>query len=229
IRRSAHSCPVHRCLARSGAAGDIQSWIISFVNTAPGLPSAPSFEPMPFPSRTPEEAKNKASAVLLTRADVRSIFYGLMLAMFLSALNQTIVAAALPTIGSHLQEFENLSWVIIAYLLSSTVVSPLYGKLSDIYGRRSMMLWALGLFIAGSAASALAQDMSTLVAARILQGVGGGGIVPLTQTTIADMITPRERGRYQAYIGTSWITAGIAGPALGGILAEHVHWSFIFW
>jgi EmrB/QacA subfamily drug resistance transporter len=179
--------------------------------------------------RTPEKANNNTSSAMLTRADVRNIFYGLMLAMFLSALNQTIVAAALPTIGSHLQQFENLSWVIIAYLLSSTVVSPLYGKLSDIYGRRSMMLWALGLFIAGSAASALAQDMSTLIAARTLQGVGGGGIVPLTQTTIADMITPRERGRYQAYIGTSWITAGIAGPALGGILAEHLHWSLIFW
>src|SRR5437588_3745020 len=165
----------------------------------------------------------------LGRADVRNIFYGLMLGMFLSALNQTIVATGLPTIGRDFGTFENLSWIIIAYLLSSTVVSPLYGKLSDIYGRRSMMLWALGLFIAGSAASALAQDMSMLIAGRTLRGIGGGGIVPLTQTTIADMITPRERGRYQAYIGTSWITAGIAGPALGGILAEHLHWSIIFW
>src|SRR5262249_19577208 len=134
-----------------------------------------------------------------------------------------------PSNGSKLQKCEILCLLIIAYLFSSSVVSPLYGKLSDIYGRRSMMLWALGLFIAGSAASALAQDMSTLIAARTLQGVGGGGIVPLTPTTIADMITPRERGRYPAYIGTSSITAGTAGPALGGILAEHVHWSFIFW
>src|SRR6478736_9420326 len=104
----------------------------------------------------------------LTSADMRNIFYGLMLAMFLSALNQTIVATALPTIGFQLRQFENLSWIIIAYLLSSTVVSPLYGKLSDIYGRRSMMLWALGLFIAGSAASALAQDMNMLIAGRTL-------------------------------------------------------------
>src|SRR5215475_9794641 len=147
----------------------------------------------PKPSRKPSRKPSTPHAPL-TKADVRNIFYGLMLGMFLSALNQTIVATALPTIGRDFGDFENLSWVIIAYLLSSTVVSPLYGKLSDIYGRRSMMLWALGLFIAGSAASALAQDMSTLVAARILQGVGGGGIVPLTQTTIADMITPRERG-----------------------------------
>src|SRR5204862_7012554 len=116
-----------------------------------------------------------------------------------------------------------------SYLLSSTVVSPLYGKRSDIHGRRSMMLVALGLFIAGSAASAAAHDMTVLIAGRALQGIGGGGIVPLTQTTIADMITPRERGRYQAYMGTSWIAAGIAGPALGGIIADHLHWSVIFW
>ena len=164
----------------------------------------------------------------MSKADVRNIFYGLMVAMFLSALNQTIVATALPTIGRDLSDFGNLSWVIISYLLSSTVVSPLYGKLSDIHGRRSMMLAALGLFIAGSALSAVAHDMTILIAGRTLQGVGGG-IVPITQTTIADMVTPRERGRYQAYIGTSWITAGIAGPALGGILAEHLHWSLIFW
>src|SRR6185436_13210537 len=165
----------------------------------------------------------------LTSADVRRVFYGLMLAMFLSALNQTIVATALPTIGREFGDFENLSWVIISYLLSSTVVSPLYGKLSDIHGRRTMMLLALGLFVAGSAAAAVAPNMAMLILGRTLQGIGGGGIVPLTQTTIADMITPRERGRYQAYMGTSWIVAGTLGPAAGGILAEHWHWSIIFW
>jgi EmrB/QacA subfamily drug resistance transporter len=165
----------------------------------------------------------------LSKAEVRSIFYGLMLAMFLSALNQTIVATALPTIGREFGDFENLSWVIIAYLLSSTVVSPLYGKLSDIHGRRAMMLVAIGLFIVGSALSAAAPNMAVLIAGRTLQGIGGGGIVPLTQTTIADMITPRERGRYQAYMGTSWIVAGVAGPALGGIIAEYSNWSVIFW
>ena len=165
----------------------------------------------------------------LSKADVRNIFYGLMLGMFLSALNQTIVATALPTIGRDFGDFENLSWVIIAYLLSSTVVSPLYGKLSDIHGRRAMMLAAIGLFLAGSVVSAVAPNMAMLIAGRTLQGIGGGGIVPLTQTAIADMITPRERGRYQAYMGTSWIVAGVAGPALGGIIAQHLHWSVIFW
>ena len=165
----------------------------------------------------------------LTKTDVRKIFYGLTLGMFLSALNQTIVATALPTIGREFGDFENLSWVIIAYLLSSTVVSPLYGKLSDIHGRRAMMLLAIGFFLVGSVISAAAPNMAILVAGRTLQGIGGGGIVPLTQTTIADMVTPRERGHYQAYIGTSWIVAGLTGPALGGAIAEHLHWSVIFW
>src|SRR5215813_7116197 len=185
-------------------------------------------------SRKQNEPSNADSAPAvahssLTKTDVRKIFYGLTLGMFLSALNQTIVVTALPTIGREFGDFENLSWVIIAYLLSSTVVSPLYGKLSDIHGRRGMMLLAIGLFVVGSAMCAAAPNMAILIAGRTLQGVGGGGIVPLTQTTIADMITPRERGRYQAYMGTSWIVAGVAGPALGGAIAEYLHWSLIFW
>src|SRR5438445_13254951 len=108
----------------------------------------------------------------LTHADIHRIFYGLMLGGFLSAVNQTIVATALPTIGRDLGDFGNLTWVIIAYLLSSTVVAPLYGKLSDIHGRRAMMLTAIGLFVAGSAAAAMAPNMALLIAARALQGIG---------------------------------------------------------
>src|SRR4249919_3311174 len=148
----------------------------------------------------------------LTSADVRRIFYGLMLAMFLSALNQTIVATALPTIGRDLQDFENLSWTVTAYLLTSTVVASLYGKLSDIHGRRAVMLFAIGVFVAGSAICALAPNMLTLVLGRALQGLGGGGIMPLAQVIIADVSAPRERGRYQAIIGIVWVGAGIGGP-----------------
>ena len=119
--------------------------------------------------------------------------------------------------------------MIIAYLLSSTVVAPLYGKLSDIHGRRAMMLAAIGLFIAGSALCAVAPDMTMLIVGRTLQGIGGGGIVPMVQTTVADMITPRERGHYQAYMGTAWIAAGVVGPVLGGVIADRLHWSVIFW
>lgn len=165
----------------------------------------------------------------LSRREVVAIIGGLALAMFLGALNQTIVATALPTIGRSFNDFENLSWVIIAYLLTSTVVAPLYGKLSDIYGRRGMMLVALGIFMAGSVASAAAPSMLMLILGRGLQGIGGGGIVPLTQSIIADAVPPRERGYYQAYTGSIWIVAGAAGPVLGGFLAEHLHWSVIFW
>ena len=165
----------------------------------------------------------------LGRREVVAIIGGLALAMFLGALNQTIVATALPTIGRAFDDFENLSWVVIAYLLTSTVVAPLYGKLSDIYGRRGMMLVALGVFMAGSAASAAAPSMLMLILGRGLQGIGGGGIVPLAQSIIADAVPPRERGYYQAYTGSVWIIAGAAGPVLGGVIAEHLHWSMIFW
>src|SRR4029077_10480928 len=176
-----------------------------------------------------DRADIPAAAAPLTKPEIHRVFYGLMLGGFLSAVNQTIVASALPTIGRDLGDFNNLSWVIIAYLLSSTVVAPLYGKLSDIHGRRAMMLVAIGLFVAGSAASAAATDMTMLIAGRTLQGIGGGGIVPMVQTTVADMITPRERGHYQAYMGSAWVAAGIVGPALGGIIADQLHWSAIFW
>ncbi len=165
----------------------------------------------------------------LGRREVVGIIGGLALAMFLSALNQTIVATALPTIGRAFDDFENLSWVVIAYLLTSTVVAPLYGKLSDIYGRRGMMLVALGLFTAGSVASAVAPSILMLILGRGLQGIGGGGIVPLAQSILADAVPPRERGYYQAYTGSVWIVAGAAGPVLGGVIAEHLHWSMIFW
>ena len=224
-----HTCPVRVSIVFTARRGDISrrghgnDWSIEQILI--GMTSS-SRKSSICNSGKPAESNSHAS---LSHAHVRNIFYGLMLGMFLSALNQTIVATALPTIGRDFGDFENLSWVIIAYLLSSTVVSPLYGKLSDIHGRRAMMLAAIGLFIAGSVVSAAAPTMGWLIAGRTLQGIGGGGIVPLTQTTIADMITPRERGRYQAYMGTSWIVAGVAGPVLGGLIAEHLHWSMIFW
>ena len=177
----------------------------------------------------PDSGGHRSTERKLGRREVIAIIGGLALAMFLGALNQTIVATALPTIGRAFDDFENLSWVVIAYLLTSTVVAPLYGKLSDIYGRRGMMLVALGVFMAGSAACAAAPSMLMLILGRGLQGIGGGGIVPLTQSIIADAVPPRERGYYQAYTGSVWIVAGAAGPVLGGVIAEHLHWSVIFW
>src|ERR1700691_158296 len=123
----------------------------------------------------------------------RAIVAGIMLAMFLSALEQTIVAPALPAIGKSLGGIDELSWVVTAYLLAVTAATPLFGKLSDIYGRRVVLLSAIGIFIAGSVACALAQNIWMLVLARGLQGIGGGGLLPIAQTIIADLISPRER------------------------------------
>jgi EmrB/QacA subfamily drug resistance transporter len=165
----------------------------------------------------------------LSPSEVRTILVSLMLTMFLAALDQTIVATALPTIGHQFLDVTNLSWVITAYLLASTAVAPVFGTLSDIYGRRAMIITGLGLFIVGSVLCALAPNMATLIAARGVQGLGGGGILPVVQTVISDVIAPRERGRYQAYFSGVWTAAGVAGPVLGGVFAEHLHWSMIFW
>ena len=165
----------------------------------------------------------------LDKGEVRTIMLSLMLTMFLTALDQTIVATALPTIGRQFNDVNNLSWVITAYLLASTAVAPVYGTLSDIYGRRAMIVVSMILFLLGSVMCAIAPNILTLIFARALQGIGGGGILPLVQIVISDVVTPRERGQYQAYFSSVWVAAGIGGPILGGLIAEHLHWSVIFW
>ena len=165
----------------------------------------------------------------LDQAGGRAIVIGILLTMFLGALDQTIVATALPTIGRDLRDVDSLSWVVTAYLLTATVVTPLYGKLSDIHGRRLMLLVAIGIFATASVGCALAPTMSILILARGLQGLGGGGLLSLAQTIIADVIPPLERGRYQGYIGTVFAASSVGGPVLGGFLAEHLRWSLIFW
>jgi EmrB/QacA subfamily drug resistance transporter len=165
----------------------------------------------------------------LSHPEIRTIVLGIMLAMFLGALDQTIVATALPTIGRHFGNLDDLSWVVTAYLLTGTASTPLYGKLSDIHGRRAVMLTAIGIFIAGSVACALAPSMTMLILARALQGLGGGGLMALAQTIIADIVSPRERGRYQGYIGAVFAISSVGGPVLGGFLTEHLSWALIFW
>jgi len=165
----------------------------------------------------------------LTESEVRTILMSLLLAMFLAALDHTIVATALPTIGRQFNDVSNLSWVITAYLLASTAVAPVFGTLSDIFGRRAMIITSLSLFIAGSVLCAAAPNLPVLIVARGLQGLGGGGIMPVVQTVISDVVSPRERGRYQAYFSGTWTAAAISGPVLGGVFAEHLHWSLIFW
>src|SRR5580658_1733577 len=165
----------------------------------------------------------------LDHAAIRTILVGIMLAMFLAALEQTIVAPALPAVGKSLADLDDLSWVVTAYLLAATAATPLFGKLSDIHGRRAIMLLAIAIFIVGSIACAMAPTLWVLVLGRALQGLGGGGILPIAQTIIADMLSPRERPLVQSYTAVVFLSASILGPVLGGLLTDHLHWSFIFW
>src|SRR3712207_3267310 len=177
------------------------------------------------PTAQPHGGQTKA----LSHAEIRTIIVGVLLAMFLAALDQTIIATALPTIGRELGDLEHLSWIVTGYLLTPTAVTPLYGKLSDSYGRRSIMLIGIVVFIVGSIACALAPSMFVLILARGLQGIGGGGLIALAQTIIADLVSPKERGRYQVYFASVFMSSSLLGPVLGGFFAEHLHWSVIFW
>ena len=165
----------------------------------------------------------------LDHADALRIVVGVLLTMLLAALDQVMVATALPTIAADLGDVENMPWVVTANLLCATAATPLYGKLSDIHGRRTMMLIAIGIYALGSLACALAPSMLMLILGRALQGLGGGGLMPLVQTIIGDVASPRDRPRYQSYTSSTFIVSMVGGPLMGGFIAEHLHWSWIFW
>ena len=157
------------------------------------------------------------------------ILVGLMLGMFLAALDQTIIATALPRISSDLHGVEHLSWIVSSYLLTSTAATPIYGKLSDLYGRKAMLQVAIVIFLLTSALCALSATMPQLIAFRALQGLGGGGLIAMAHATIADVISPRERGRYQGYIASTFAAASVLGPVLGGLFVDHLTWRWVFW
>jgi EmrB/QacA subfamily drug resistance transporter len=161
--------------------------------------------------------------------EILVVFVGLATAMLLAALDQTIVATALPTIVGELGGLSQLSWVVTAYLLTLTVSMPLYGKISDLYGRKRLFQFAIALFVAGSAACGLSASMSQLITFRAIQGFGAGGIMALTQTIVGDIVSPRERGRYLGYIGAVFAVASVAGPLLGGYIVDHLDWRWVFW
>ncbi len=160
---------------------------------------------------------------------LRLVFGGLMLVLFLAALDQTIVATALPTIVTDLGGLNHISWVVTAYLLAQTVVTPLYGKLGDMYGRKIVLQSALVVFLLGSALCGLSQNLDELIAFRALQGLGGGGLIVSAQAAIGDVVPPRERGRYTGLFGAVFGLASIAGPLLGGFLTTNLSWRWIFY
>ncbi|HVA02236.1 MAG TPA: MDR family MFS transporter [Acidimicrobiales bacterium] len=165
----------------------------------------------------------------LTHRQVLIVLSGLMLGMLLAALDQTIVATALPTIVGDLHGLNHLSWVVTAYLLTTTLSTPLYGKISDLHGRKKIFQIAIVIFLIGSALSGLSRNMDQLIAFRALQGLGGGGLMALAMAIVGDIVSPRERGRYQGYFGGVFALASIGGPLAGGFLTDHLTWRWIFY
>jgi EmrB/QacA subfamily drug resistance transporter len=176
----------------------------------------------------PTEAAPEA-AIIYSHRQITRVVQGIVLCILLAALDQTVVIPAVPAIATELNGFSHLSWIVTAYLLTSTAATPIFGKLSDMWGRRALLLPAIVLFIIASALCASAQSLTWLIVCRALQGVGGGGLMSMAQAAIADVVSPRERGRYQGYMAGTWGIASIAGPLVGGYVTEHLSWRWVFW
>jgi EmrB/QacA subfamily drug resistance transporter len=167
--------------------------------------------------------------VRFTHREILLMLSGTMCGMFLGAIDQTIVATALPAMAGELHGIEYMSWAVAAYLLTSTASTPIYGKLSDLYGRRPLFVSAIAIFLIGSVICGVAQSMGMLIGGRAIQGLGGGGLISLSMTIMADLVPPRERARYQAYFSTIWTTSTLGGPMLGGFLVDVASWRWVFW
>jgi EmrB/QacA subfamily drug resistance transporter len=164
-----------------------------------------------------------------SHAEIKTVMKALMLVMLLAALDQTIVSTALPQIAVDLHGLDKLSWVATAYLLTSAIVTPIYGKLGDMYGRKKIFITSIVIFLLGSVLCGAAQSMDQLIAARAIQGLGGGGLMALILAIIADVIPMRQRGKYQGMFGAVWAISSVAGPLLGGLFTDHLSWHWIFY
>jgi EmrB/QacA subfamily drug resistance transporter len=172
---------------------------------------------------------SQATPTPVKQQSVVLLFTGLMLTMLLASLNQTVLSPALPTIVGDLEGVEHMSWVITAFILASTVVMPVYGKIGDLIGHKPLLLVAIVLFTAGSIIGAMAPDMTVLITGRVIQGLGGGGLMILSQAVIADVIPARERGKYMGALGGVFAFSSVAGPLLGGWFTEGPGWRWVFW
>jgi EmrB/QacA subfamily drug resistance transporter len=179
--------------------------------------------------RKSDPVSDTAFESLISRAELRTVYIGLMMVIGLGALDQSIVATALPQIVSDLGGVTRLSWVVTAYILTSTATMPLYGKLSDQYGRRPMIFVAVAVFLLGSILSGLAQTMTQLILFRAIQGLGAGGFLPLAQITIGDLVSMRQRGRYQGLFASIFAVSSVTGPVIGGVITEDLSWHWIFY
>src|SRR5271170_590895 len=179
-------------------------------------------------AKVSEPGIGQAAAEPLTHKDRRLIVVSMMLPVFLGSIDQSILATSLPTIGRALGDVHNLPWLITSFLIAATALTPLYGKFADIHGRRASLLIALGVYMTGSLISASSTSMLMLICGRIVQGCGGGGLITTATMVLGDIAAPKDRAKYYAYFSIAFTTAGGCGPALGGWICDHLHWSWIF-
>jgi EmrB/QacA subfamily drug resistance transporter len=195
---------------------------VTTISRPDSVAGSPSDEPVSAPV-TPN------GPPALTHRQILVVMSGLMLGMFLATLDQTIVGTALPTIAGDFHRQDLLSWVVTVYLLTSTISTPLYGKASDLYGRKRVLQLSIIIFLLGSMLCGVAQSMNQLIAFRALQGLGAGGLMSLALAVIADIIPPRERGRYQGYFGAVFVSSSLIGPLLGGFFVDNASWRWVFY